>query len=250
MKTRRWDREATVGLITLVCVAVLAALLLSVFLKKSPAPLSPVETGSDTVPSEATDVTLPADKLTDAQEIVSPLLRAKVAAFDSAESADDKQILTALLLHAAFDEGEGEQSDGIASFDAAEIDASFARLLGRKLVRPAFAEDDGIVFEDGQYRVDLMGSDYAAAAIVTAVSAQTLGDTVYVHFTVTEPVYPEEPEVPEEPEEPEESEVSEEPEETEEPEEPVEPAWEITRNAVVGLRYEEHYTVLFLRDEE
>ena len=243
MKKRSWDREATVGLLT-IAVLLLGGLLLSSALlhhKPLPGKQTPSATESGTVPQEATDVALPADKLTTAQTIATPLLRGNVRAFSSAAEANDKEVLTALLLHASLDEGEGEQIDGRYYFDASEIHDEFSLLLGRATRRVTFSVNDPVSLVDGKYCVDPEKAKgvYFPADRVTAVSAQTLDDTVYVHFTVDRPVTP-----PTDETEPTESAESTEPTPT------PEPALQTVRTAVAALRYrDDRYTVLFLRDE-
>jgi len=186
---KKWDKEATVGLIALLVAAVALLLLFSALLRgNGTATVSSAHAASGDVPQGATDIVLPADKLNDALSLVSPLLRAEVSAFDSPEEASDEQILTALLLHAVREENEGTYQEDWVLLECDEIDRRFASLLGR--APQLLSDTDGAVTRgDGIYCLDPSLALYYPDYLITAEGAQTLGNTFYVHFTVTAPIY-------------------------------------------------------------
>lgn len=196
----KWDKRAKIGLVS-ICVLLIG---LFVIISRTLPSAEKNNVSSGYVPNDAINTVLPKDKLEELEEMLAPLLRGNVTAFDSIDSANTGEIVASLLSHLCETKGIEEDETGAKTVLAEDVDALYSALFSSPSPKGNI-QNGKVAKYDSKNGVWLFyGSEYFPEYEVEITATYTLGSTVYAELSAVKPAeMPSEApsEIPSEPEE-------------------------------------------------
>lgn len=179
----KWDKRAKIGLVS-ICVLLIG---LFVIISRTLPSAEKGNVSSGYVPNDAINTVLPKDKLEELEEMLAPLLRGNVTAFDSIDSANTGEIVASLLSHLCETKGIEEDETGAKTVLAEDVDALYSALFSSPSPKGNI-QNGKVAKYDSKNGVWLFyGSEYFPEYEVEITATYTLGSTVYAELSAVKP---------------------------------------------------------------